>query len=728
MFERRSLFALVFGGLAVCGFYGCATDEQLAPGDNTSVAVLSGSDGVLGGNTSDGNTGSGGGPAASSLPAYPTRDANLWLQSNVAWQTYLATHWGNTDWVGTSYDYAHILDALAVHIEVNSSRRYVGLAEALYARIATGAYAYSSNTDTLDTPAFMALGLAHLYNATANAQVSLPNRAQYLAQAQSILAPVVAAEATDSNNVSLGLYIDSAHSSRRTSVNGGAILAALQIYQANNDAARLAFARRIYAAWYQAAVNPSTFTVADGITSGGSVDAPMYTYNYGLMIGAAVALHAVTGEAHYLVEARAMASTLLQSTMITPGTVGPVLVEPQCLTNSCGLALVYRGLTLRALAQLAAIDGSNSDVQGLLNGTAAALAKNRNASDGHWPSNWAQAGASTQDPAADVAVAMALGYLSLSAPSQSPASPGGLTALAVESGLGVNLPILPGSDGTVGWATVGPFTSTTQALTASLVSPLAGAASLKVRYAVPDSSTPSLLLALTPDGSTPTVPLSGTGSAQTVGLSAAVTLTLTKGLNTAVVTAPAMPANVQIDSITVVPQQTLNGATCVPHGGLTLLAPVAGDRLCGLPTFTWKGGSGTQAQTNVLIDGNIACTAQGTAQSCVLTQALSSGRHTWQVMEDGCSLSAVQAFDVAQKLPSALTAQVAVQGNFTVLSWAAPTDGQAVDVTVNGTVVCGQLKGPSCALTTSGLLAAGKNSATVSVTNSCGRTTSSQLF
>lgn len=722
---------LALGLLTAFGPLACAQDGYDAADGTTSVAVLDGDDGVLGSNQGSGNgnaqVGNGnsqagnGNAQGANLPPYPSRDAALYSKSDSAWQTFMSTHWGNTDWVGTTYDYAHIMDALAVNIEVNSGRRYVPLAETLYLRIAAGNYGYV-NTDTLDTPAFMALGLARLYNVTANRAQALPHRAQWLTMAQNYLSPVLAAEGTDSNNQSMGLYIDGAHSSRRTSVNGAAVLAALEVYKASGDATLLTTAKRIYDAWSKLAVS-STFTVADGLTNGGQLDPPLYTYTYGLMVGCAVALHSATGEAQYLTQARGMAAVLAR-TMSSNSAAGAVLIEPQCTSAACGLALLYRGISLRALAQLAAVDGNNTVVQGLLNGTAAAIFKSRSASDGHWPVNWTSQDSSTQDPASDLAVAMGLGYLALSAPQQVKASPSGLTALAAEGAMALDLPVLPGGDATGGWATVGPFTATSQSLILSLLSPLSGPGLLTLRYSVPDGSSPSLKVALSPDGSNTTVALRSTGSATSMATTTAVPLTLAKGLNTVTLTAPAVPNTVQLDTAVAVFAQNSSGSTCVPPAALQPLAPVAGDRVCGLPTFTWKGGSGSARQSEVYVDGALACSVQGSAQSCVATQALSSGRHSWQVVEDGCGMSPVQAFDVSQRKPQAIKATSAVQGTNTVLSWPQGTDAQVVDVILGGQVVCGQLKGLSCALPTATLGAAGQNTITFQASNSCGLTSS----
>jgi hypothetical protein len=677
--------------------------------------------------TDDGTFGSGqvssGGP---SLPSYPHRDANLVLNNSQAWQTLLLTHWGNADWITNAYDYAHFLDALAVNIELTSGRRYAGLLEAVYARLATGAYDYSPS-DSLDTPAFMALGLGHLYTASAGAQVALPHRQQLLALAQNYLTPVVAAEATDGNNNSLGLYWDASHSSRRTAGNAAAVLAALQLYGATADGSLLVFAKRIYGAWLTAAVDGNTWAVADGAAINGSLDPTAYTHNAGLMVGAAVALHGATGESHYLKEARSMAAALV-NTFGQSTDFGTVLTEPMCSSASCGVALVYRGLALRALAQLGAIDGSNSAVQGVLNGTAAAIVASRNASTGHYAVSWPVPGTSTQDTAADLAVALSLGYLSLSAPQQVPATVGGTTAIAAEAALGNNLPILPGGDGQGGWATAGIFTASDQALTASLWAPFTGAYTLSVRYAVPDTSAPFLAVALSPNVSSSVLSLSPTGSTQVMLTTSGTAVVLNAGLNTVTFSPSVVPANAQLDVIVAASAHTVSGAACGPSSTLVPLAPVAGDRLCGVPTFSWKGGSGTAGRSDVLVDGQVACTVQGTAQTCTPAGAPASGRHVWQVVEDGCSPSPLQSFDVSGLKPTAPTASLSAQGTDTLVTWAAATDGQRFDVSVNGTLVCAGLTGHTCLVQAASLAAAGQNTLTLTATNSCGQVSANQTF
>ncbi|MDB5020922.1 MAG: hypothetical protein JWQ28_2049 [Pedobacter sp.] len=108
---------------------------------------------------------------------------------------------------------------------------------------------------------------------------------------------------------------------KNTPANGPAIILAARLYQLQNDAEDLQLARSLYA-WLKATlVEPSTYTVYDGINSDGSgtLVKNKYTYNYGLFIGAGLELYKATKEAAYLTDAIKTANAAIGDLELSPG-------------------------------------------------------------------------------------------------------------------------------------------------------------------------------------------------------------------------------------------------------------------------------------------------------------------------------------------------------------------------------------------------------------------------
>jgi len=135
---------------------------------------------------------------------------------------------------------------------------------------------------------------------------------------------------------------------------GPAILGAKLGLIGNRNA--LAFAEKVYAFWRTTMVDDSTGMVYDNFNQLGEIGPSdfTYTYNNGLMIGAAAALYQATGRESYLEDA-ALALHFILEKMTVNGPKGLVLAEQGELTDatectagdSCTL---FKGATVRFIA------------------------------------------------------------------------------------------------------------------------------------------------------------------------------------------------------------------------------------------------------------------------------------------------------------------------------------------------------------------------------------------
>jgi predicted alpha-1,6-mannanase (GH76 family) len=149
-----------------------------------------------------------------------------------------------------------------------------------------------------------------------------------------------------------GVWWNRAHTQKATASNAGAVITAARVYERGGDPRHLAFARKAFAYWLSEMVDPSTGQVADHVEPDGSKVWWRFTYNEGAMIGAALALYRVTGEATYLDAARRVGSFVLAHETVTTSYGGALSDGPRC-DGDCEQ---FKGIAQRYLAGLAAAD------------------------------------------------------------------------------------------------------------------------------------------------------------------------------------------------------------------------------------------------------------------------------------------------------------------------------------------------------------------------------------
>jgi predicted alpha-1,6-mannanase (GH76 family) len=136
---------------------------------------------------------------------------------------------------------------------------------------------------------------------------------------------------------------------KNTPANAPAIILAARLYQLQKNDADLQLAVTLYS-WLKATlVDPATGIAWDGInrTGNGGIDKDwIFTYNQGVLIGAAEALYQVTGTQTYLSDAVRTANSTLNDTNLSPG--GMLKNENQ------GDGGLFKGILVRYLTQLIA--------------------------------------------------------------------------------------------------------------------------------------------------------------------------------------------------------------------------------------------------------------------------------------------------------------------------------------------------------------------------------------
>lgn len=212
-----------------------------------------------------------------------------------------------------------VLDAAARH----PGGSFAGWIETLY--LAQDARGWQS--DFFDDQNWMALALLRGYQMTGDAR--------YLERARALALEVVGAwDETCCGDRPGGVWWDRAHTQKATAVNAGAALIAARLAIETGDQAWLEHARRIYRYWRGEMVDPDSHQVYDHIEADGELVKWRFTYNEGLMIGAAVAMWQATGEVGYLEDAHAIAGFLVYQE-VAPTPLGDVLADRGGCSGDC---------------------------------------------------------------------------------------------------------------------------------------------------------------------------------------------------------------------------------------------------------------------------------------------------------------------------------------------------------------------------------------------------------
>jgi predicted alpha-1,6-mannanase (GH76 family) len=302
--------------------------------------------------------------SASAIPAAPRHPAaEARRRADDATRALVARFWNGRAFSASSpgdgrttpyWTSAQALDAMLDALAREADPRLRDLVRAAFAEQDARGW----TREWFDDECWMAIALLRAHDLT--------GEAAYFARARALVEDV-ATHAVDP--AAPGLWWDRAHTQKATAANAGAVIAAARLAERTGDATWLDFARRTYAHWRAAMVDPATFQVADHVDARGRVSWWRFTYNEGTMIGAALALHRATREARYLEDARAIAGfALARETESTP--VGDVLSDGAACRGDCEQ---FKGIAYRYLAALAAADPANARLAAVLGASAEAV-------------------------------------------------------------------------------------------------------------------------------------------------------------------------------------------------------------------------------------------------------------------------------------------------------------------------------------------------------------------
>jgi predicted alpha-1,6-mannanase (GH76 family) len=184
-----------------------------------------------------------------------------------------------------------------------------------------------------------------------------------------------------------GIWRDTNHTQKSTVVNGAAVIAAARLYERTGASTYLAFAKKVYEYWSMNMVDSTTHRVSDNISPLG-IQGSKYTYNAGLMIGAAVALAHATKDQTPLTLAHQVAQVML-SEETKPSPAGTILDDGSAA--SCeGECPQSKGIAARYVAALYASDPTHVEYLALLSSSAAAAVTiARDATTGLYGTDWA---------------------------------------------------------------------------------------------------------------------------------------------------------------------------------------------------------------------------------------------------------------------------------------------------------------------------------------------------
>ncbi len=198
-----------------------------------------------------------------------------------------------------------------------------------------------------------------------------------------------------------GVWWNKTHTQRATASNFGPVILAQRLFVHTRDAKWERMAKEVYENWLSKMVNPTTHEVADHVDPGMKPVWVNYTYNYGLAIGASLAMHELTGNAAYLAHAHAFAAY-----MLAHRTEKNVLDDGEGCKNDCD---AFKGIGFRYLAALYESDRSHAEYRAVLDASAAAIwADARERSSTTFGSSWTRRASGPTTLAADASAVMAL--------------------------------------------------------------------------------------------------------------------------------------------------------------------------------------------------------------------------------------------------------------------------------------------------------------------------------
>jgi predicted alpha-1,6-mannanase (GH76 family) len=308
-------------------------------------------------------------------------------------QQYLRQQFPDNGQLTGYWTYANGWDAVMDGVERTGGEQYLGLIETFYlGQDESGWWA-----GYYDDECWMTLALMRAYDLTGNPK--------YLAQAQTLYSDIMAGwDTTCCGFQKGGVWWDKAHTQKATAANAGAALAGARLYERTANPTYLGFSQQVYSFWYSNMVGNG---VCDHINTDGTKVWWKFTYNEGLMTGAALALARVTGNSAYLTNADNLARYMVANEVASTA-YGLILSDGS--NSSCGGDChQFKGPAFRYLSQLYAAGSHNPRYYVTLKGSADSIWNlARNTTSTVFSVDWAGPAQSSVDQEQDNAACSAL--------------------------------------------------------------------------------------------------------------------------------------------------------------------------------------------------------------------------------------------------------------------------------------------------------------------------------
>ena len=426
---------------------------------------------------------------------------------------YLAASSGAATPVTGYWTFAQAWDAVLDGVARTGGARFAGWIEGLY--LAQDARGWSSNY--YDDETWMTLALLRAYD--------LGGDPKYLAKAQALYADIEAAwDGSCCGATPGGIWWDRAHTQKATASNAGPVIAGVRLAKHTGDTRYLAFAEQVYTYWRAHMVDPTTYAVTDHVTTSGQLVKYRFTYNEGLVIGAAVELYGATSDPQYLADAHGVAGYMLAHE--TESTAAGRVLFDGTNAHCTGDCAQFKGIGYRYLAELQAAD-PRDDVAAVLAASPRAIWDDARGAGDLFATDWAGPPVAPAPIDAQSSAAMTL---NLYAASLGDAPPPGDAHYQAEDGVDHAIGLERTHAGFAGWAYLAGWDHDGQWVDFHVSVPAAGSYTLTLRYAA-GAGDASRLIYATGANAVPDLALPPTGSWDTWS-TATTTLSLPSGAST----------------------------------------------------------------------------------------------------------------------------------------------------------------------------------------------------
>lgn len=424
-----------------------------------------------------------------------------------ALEALMVHYWAQLRDTDTYWTYAHDWDVVLDGAERRGTNAFSGTIRMFFeSRDARG-----WDREYYDDLAWMVLTLLRAYDASGDNT--------YLNRARSLFADIMKGwdeTCCGSGTAKGGIWWRKQKDGKVTASNAGPVVAAARLFERTNDATYLAFARKTYDFWAKNMVDPTTGHVFDNISSKGELNtAWSFTYNEGLMIGAAVALARAEQDPTRLGLAHKMASYMLaKETRATP--LGTIISDGPCGSKAGDDGELFKGIAVRYLAELYLVDPSHTEYKDvILRSAMAAWTYARDPESGLISCDWAaphDTNTNGVNSLASAAMTLAAAARVLGAGTPRPAlvyeaEEGNLHRVGLEARYGQF----------EGWGYVAGWGADAQSVDLLVDVPKAGAYEVEFRYAASEAAVRRVSVNGAVASASASVPFASTGGYETFG-------------------------------------------------------------------------------------------------------------------------------------------------------------------------------------------------------------------